>query len=291
MLTLLACAGTSSSPKPVQVPAGLADRLDLSYGPDPLQTLDVFFPVAGTPIRGTIITVHGGGWVGGDKADVRDYCRYVAANLGGVVVNCNYRLASPTGTNGITVTSMLDDIDRVKAYLAVHETELFCDSKRLALVGFSAGGHLALMNSLSRNGNATGSGSPTVKVCASFSGPTDLSDPDLHDNVIGIYTGLQLVQSLTGLVWNPGLPTTVDYYRAYSPRFRVAEANAAFLVVHGEADSIVPFGQAAAFAANLQSSGKSVILRSSPTDGHDLATLLIPTTLADLKALFDSALK
>lgn len=50
-------------------PAGIAHYDDLAYGPDPRwQTLDVYRPeCAGSSLLPVIVSVHGGGWVYGDK--------------------------------------------------------------------------------------------------------------------------------------------------------------------------------------------------------------------------------
>jgi len=48
-------------------PTGFARHKDLAYGLDDAQKLDVFVPDGAGPLP-LAIFVHGGGWVGGDKA-------------------------------------------------------------------------------------------------------------------------------------------------------------------------------------------------------------------------------
>lgn len=64
---------------------------DVSYGPDPLQKLDIDHPVRGRGLP-VALYVHGGGFVRGDKSDYSNIVAYLAAH-GVVGVNMNYRLA------------------------------------------------------------------------------------------------------------------------------------------------------------------------------------------------------
>ena len=67
---------------------------DIVYGTDPIwQSLDVYRPVnAGNEKLLVIVSVHGGGWVYGDKDRYQYYCMSLAER-GFAVVNFSYRLA------------------------------------------------------------------------------------------------------------------------------------------------------------------------------------------------------
>ena len=65
---------------------------DLAYGPDPMQVLDIYYPAGADKALPTIISVHGGGFVYGDKERYRFYCMSLAGR-GFAVVNFSYRLA------------------------------------------------------------------------------------------------------------------------------------------------------------------------------------------------------
>ena len=83
---------------------------DISFGPHPLQRLDVFTaaqnPGQGKPI---LVFVHGGGFTGGDKHGIGDFSydnvMVWAVRSGFVGVNTNYRLAPefpwPNATNDV----------------------------------------------------------------------------------------------------------------------------------------------------------------------------------------------
>ncbi len=70
--------------------------LNESYGTDPLQKMDIYLP-ANRSVTATkvIIMIHGGGWVGGDKADFSNMIDSLKKRLPDYAIfNINYRLAA-----------------------------------------------------------------------------------------------------------------------------------------------------------------------------------------------------
>ena len=78
----------------LQEPQGIEKFCDLDYAGDGIteHLLDVYRPVQNGENLPVLISIHGGGWFYGDKELYRFYCMHMA-ELGFVVVNCNYRLA------------------------------------------------------------------------------------------------------------------------------------------------------------------------------------------------------
>jgi len=100
---------------------------------------DVYVPPGRGPFP-VVLWIHGGALVFGDRgmlpADERD--RYLHAGL--AVVAIDYRLAPETKLAGI-----LEDLAAAHAWLQRDGPSLGLDPARLAVVGHSAGGYLALM--------------------------------------------------------------------------------------------------------------------------------------------------
>ncbi len=119
-----------------------SQTLDLAYGPDATQLLDVYVP-RGTN-RGTIVYFHSGGWTGGSKALVPPVI-FQQLNRGWAVVSVDYRLA---GTPGVQAPQVLADVDRSIRYVKANATTLKLDTSTVVAAGWSAGGHLALMAAL-----------------------------------------------------------------------------------------------------------------------------------------------
>lgn len=115
-------------------PAG-EERVDLAYGPDTRQRLDVYLPAQ--VARGLVVFVHGGGFVAGDKN--ADGCfhvnvgRWLARN-GYAAVLPNYRLAPahpwPAGAA---------DLQRVMRWVQQQRIALGMATRPVVLWGQSAG--------------------------------------------------------------------------------------------------------------------------------------------------------
>jgi len=111
----------------------LARHLDLAYGTEPLQTLDLF-PADGG--RGTLVFIHGGYWRSLDKGDFSWLApTFVAAGVGVAVLN--YRLCPQVG-----IGEIVSDVLAAMRWLAAHGTKFALDTKKVVLSGHSAGGHL-----------------------------------------------------------------------------------------------------------------------------------------------------
>ena len=77
----------------IPIPAGVSQCCNIPYGPQgKWQLLDVYFPNGTSMPLPTIVSIHGGGYVYGDKEIYRRYCMDLARR-GFSVVNFNYRLA------------------------------------------------------------------------------------------------------------------------------------------------------------------------------------------------------
>jgi arylformamidase len=116
-------------------------QLDVRYGPDRQQTLDVFAPdaVFSTRPAPVLIVIHGGYWRSLDKSDYG----FVAASFtdeGALVVVPNYDLCP-----GVRIEHIAMQLTEAVAWAWRHAAEHGGDPNRIALLGHSAGGHLAAM--------------------------------------------------------------------------------------------------------------------------------------------------
>ncbi len=117
------------------------ERFDnISYGEyGRWSLLDVYRPKNGTEALPVIISVHGGGWVYGDKEVYQHYCMELAGH-GFVVVNFSYRL-SPD----VIYPVHLQDVNAVMHWTAKNISGYGGDLSRLCMIGDSAGAQMAAM--------------------------------------------------------------------------------------------------------------------------------------------------
>ena len=115
---------------------------NVAYGPHPQQVMDVYFPAKvhtnQTPAP-LMMMVHGGAWKTGDKnhaAVVKNKLNYWNKR-NWIFVSINYRLVPD-----VTVQQQTQDIAKALIYIQNQASHWHADSKRLVLMGHSAGAHL-----------------------------------------------------------------------------------------------------------------------------------------------------
>jgi arylformamidase len=127
--------------QPAQTPV-LADNtaahLDLPYGQDPLQKLDVYAPrdASDAPV---VIFVHGGEWTRHDKAMVSYKPKFLNQN-GKIFVSINYRLSPPA-----VHPAHVNDVAAAVAWVRSHIAEYGGSPKKIVVMGHSAGCHLVTL--------------------------------------------------------------------------------------------------------------------------------------------------
>lgn len=122
------------------VPADVSANLDVRYLPDDPQALmDIYFPSSldGTErTLPTIVWVHGGGFVYGDKGDVANYLK-ILASKGYTTVSVGYSIAP-----GAIYPSPVRQVNAALGYLKERGANLHVDASRIVLAGDSAGAQI-----------------------------------------------------------------------------------------------------------------------------------------------------
>lgn len=146
-LVLAACTPAAPAPRRL-VPAAFAsgttpDEVDVVYGPDgDAHLLDTYLSTSSTP-RGTIVFVHGGGWTGGDKETLTagEFGPLLAQlDRGFDLVSVQYRLAPEH-----PYPAAFDDVALAVDWVRANGAEHGLDTRKVVLIGHSAGGSLAAM--------------------------------------------------------------------------------------------------------------------------------------------------
>lgn len=119
----------------------LPHHADLAYGPEPGDRLDLFQPDRATSAHEApvLLFIHGGYWRALDKSD-HSFLAESFTREGALVVVPNYDLCPR-----VTIESIALQCTRALAWTWQHVGEYGGDRRRIAVVGHSAGGHLATM--------------------------------------------------------------------------------------------------------------------------------------------------
>ena len=224
-------------------------------------------PAAETAIspsaRPVVVSVHGGSWRQGDKANLywRSVCQWLASE-GFVSVSVNYRLAPenpfPAG---------IDDVRRAVSWLrADAQVERFgIDPERIGAFGGSAGGNLVSLLGLDGGGDLTGG--PRVAAVVNLSGPIDLTtDGFALGGVVSTFRQVQL--DYLGCASYTACPQA----RAASPLYSVSEGDPPFFVAHS-LDEVIPVEQSDALVEALREAGVDTTYVTVEGKLHSIAML------------------
>lgn len=121
----------------LRTPSDIQRFNDIQYGPfRQSNVLDVYRPWEADGKIPVIISIHGGGWVYGDKDRYQYYCMSLAQH-GFAVINFTYRLAPkykfPAG---------LEDTNNVVRWMLKNAEQYGFDTAKVFFVGDSAGAHM-----------------------------------------------------------------------------------------------------------------------------------------------------
>ena len=254
----------SSQPSSLSLPPGVVVHQDLAYVSNghPRQKLDLFLPSASAKLP-LIFWVHGGAFRLGSKEDgvPLDFL-----NAGYAVASINYRLSQHA-----LFPAQIEDCKAAVRWLRAHATQFGIDPARFGAWGPSAGGHLVAMLGVTGRVAEFEVGehldqSSRVQVVVDYYGPTDFLLMDDQRPADGmIHNPADSPES--ELVGGPIQENPEKVARANPITYVTADAPP-FLIVHGDADPLVPYGQSVLLEAALRAAGVPVIFYTVAGGGH-----------------------
>ncbi|HTB61028.1 MAG TPA: alpha/beta hydrolase [Polyangia bacterium] len=223
-------------------------------------SLDVYLPSPrpATPGR-PLLVLHGGFWAAGQRGEASLASRALA-DRGFTVFDVEYRIAPQPNWQ-----TALGDVKCAIGWVKQHATtdDWNIDSKKVALLGRSAGAHLALMaaytaaaddlpSSCPSGGVAGGAPVDTsVEAVISLYGPTDLAWAYAHPANLHVADSPQKLRAFLG----DAPEREPERYRAMSPTERVTAAAPRTLLAQGGRDQFVTPEQMDRLAARLAAAG------------------------------------
>lgn len=237
-LVLLSCQPDPITPPPPP-PGPLTDTTikDISYGTNSSQKLDLGLPAGRTINTPLVVVVHGGGWSTGDKNELT-WLLNGLKQRGFAVANINYRLTLNTPDN---YKMQLDDLDSAIQYTLRLASVYTFNGQKLYIAGHSAGGHLSLAYSYTRNANQK------IKAAGSLAGPTDLFSMAYYN--FNIYN--PILQPLLGVPLFPSSAAATQRYKDCSPQYQATNLSPATIFFHGDLDPVINIDQSTNMANKL----------------------------------------
>lgn len=195
--------------------------------------LDIYLPANTQGKIPFVVLIHGGGWLGNDKtADIGYMGNTVSAliNAGIAIASIDYRWATQA-----QFPAQIQDCNQALTFLCKNAEKYRLDVSRIALMGFSAGGHLASLQGLANNNNVADffmnhkTQKFAIKAVVDYYGPSELTSLASSEDP----------KAPEGLLIGDSPVSRPDLAAIASPVTYIDKNDPPFLIFHGEKDNIV----------------------------------------------------
>jgi acetyl esterase/lipase len=229
--------------------------------------LDVFAPT-GQPNGLGIVDVASGAWYS-DRGKIEDHRR---AQMFDIYCGRGYTVFAvrPGSITKFNLAEMAKHVKQGIQWVKEHADEYKIDPNRLGIIGASAGGHLAALVAV------TADDKTAVKAAGVFFPPTDFTD----------YRGVKVDENTPPailervkrfVVVSGAAPQSaselVEKLKQVSPALLVTDKAPPFLIIHGDADPLVPLDQSKKLLAALEAAHVPAQLIVKPGGGHPWPTI------------------
>lgn len=166
--------------------------------------------------------------------------------------------------------AQLEDVERAVRFIRFHAARWGIDPERIGGVGGSSGGHLTLMLGVfsaagdPEDPDPVNRGSARLQAIVPWAPPTDLVmlNGEYGQGTFGSLFGMRLMAR------DPKSSPQFKAYRDASPIHHVSPDDPPTLLIHGDADRVVPLGHSESIAARIFAAGINVEALVIPGGGH-----------------------
>ena len=230
------------------------------------QKLDLYLPAMGEK-RPLIVWIHGGAFrMGSKEGNQHDIVPLPYVERGFAVASINYRLSQHA-----IFPAQIEDCKAAVRWLRAHAQDYGLDANRVAAWGPSAGGHLSSM--LGTTGATTEfdvgahlDQRSAVQCVVDWFGPTDFLQMDAQRRPDGmVHDAADSPES--ELIGGP-IQEHPDKVARANPITYIGPETPPFLVIHGDHDPLVPYGQSLLLVDALRNAGVDVTFYAVEGGGH-----------------------
>lgn len=182
--------------------------------------LDIYFPKTNGPYE-LVFFAHGGGWISGYRRQPNNISWYrflVKNNFAVATIDYSYAYFKD-------IEELLIDYDAALNFIIKNSENLNIDINKISLMGLSAGGHLTLLYSLTKDFKA--------KNIVSYYAPCDLMDVWKSPSLFARFATSATLKRMPN--------KSEEIYKKYSPLNYVKANLPPILLVHGLKDRVVPY--------------------------------------------------
>lgn len=216
-------------------------EMDVSYGEDSQQKLDLYIPKNKDSIKGVFVMIHGGGWKSGNKTNLTFFTLSLMQKLPDYAfANINYRLAD---ANSFVLPNQINDIDNALDFLL----KKLNTNTKFILLGNSAGAHLSMLYGY--NSFFDLKHHNKVKAVINIVGPADLSDQDFKN-----YSDYNFVEKHMIDLHSP-VPTDLTNRDIPNPVYWINEKSPPTISFYGNTDQVIPLSQKRILDSALHKNG------------------------------------
>lgn len=266
----------ATAPHADDAPAVRRQWHDINYAGDSLEahTLDIYLPAitldniegrkGGVQIDKVVVLIYGSAWFANNAKDKAfAYFGRPLLDAGFAVVSINHRASGEA-----KFPAQLHDVKAALRFIRAHAYEYGLDTTFVGITGYSSGGHLAALAGVTCGMTERTVGGTTIDVEGSVGGNLDYSSS--VDAVVDWFGPVDMSRMEDcSTVKDARSPEAVliggapadhpDQIALISPISYVAldgPTAPRFLVIHGDADSVVPYCQSVYFSDTLRAAGR-----------------------------------
>lgn len=281
---MLCCALYGAAQPPMgfggfQMPQSNATYKDINYAGDDLEAhkLDIYLPETGQEKYKVVIAIYGSAWFSNNmKAMTFMSLGKPLIDAGFAVVSINHR-----SSGDAKFPAQIQDVKAAIRFIRANADKYKLDTSFIGITGFSSGGHLSSLAGVTNGMKTRTEGNATADLEGSVGGNLDQSSS--VDAVVDWFGPVDMAHMNKCETVNDGnspeaalmgcAPAdNADLVALISPISYVNEKCPRFLVIHGEADNVVPHCQGVNFSEALKKAGRLEKFISVPEGQHGPVT-------------------
>ena len=268
-----------AQPQGVGQPSVLPDYKDVNYAGDDLEAhkLDIYLPKTNKDKYKVVVIIYGSAWFANNMKGMAYMSLGKPLNDAGfAVVSINHR-----SSGDAKFPAQINDVKGAIRFIRANADKYKLDTSFIGITGFSSGGHFSSMAGVTNGIKKRTVGGTTIDIEGTVGGNEKMSSK--LDAVVDWFGPVDMARmencetvkdanspeaALIG--GNPA--DNMDKITLCSPFSYVSKKCPPFMVIHGDADNVVPYCQSVYFSEELKSKGKLEEFITVPGGQHGPVT-------------------